>query len=250
MHQNLVEQLNVFMTVVESASLSGAARQLGRAVSTISYARALDRGEEPTLRFAVDLVFPHTMLMTALSRFAQAHSHVRLKMLTTSLNQSWKEILSGQVDFCLAPLRRLPPGLEGKSIVAEKLIIVAAPSHPLAAFPGPIPLDELKRHRQFYYADADVDIERHGRIFSTDFWTASDLWMIRLMVRAGLGWCFATDDWARTDLEEGHMVRLELTDMLSDGVWTFGAVWPIDRAPGPLGSRFIATLEEMVSQTA
>ena len=293
MHQNLIDHLQVFLAVVERESLSGAARQLGRAVSTISYAidrledqygfalfergtggfrltkegrgllreaqlavesarrfearaNTLESGAETALRIGVDVLFPNGLLVECLNRFGAANPQVRVQIFSTSLNQSWRELMTGQVDFSLAPLRKLPPSVERKPLLSEELIVIAAADHPLTRLPGPIPQDELRSHRQLYYAAPDVDVEHHGRIFSNDFWTASDLGMLRVMACAGVGWCFATRDWARSSIDDGQLVELSLTDMLSDGVWTFGAVWQIDQPPGLLGSQFLSTLEQLI----
>lgn len=292
MHQNLIDHLRVFLAVVEQESLSAAARQLGRAVSTVSYAidrleaqygialfergpgkfclttegrglvreaelavesarrfearaNTLESGAETALRIGVDVLFPNSLLVECLGQFASANPQVRVQIFSTSLNQSWRELMTGQVDFSLAPLRKLPPSVERKPLVSEELIVVAAASHPLTDFPGPIPQDELRNHRQLYYAAPDVDVEHHGRIFSNDFWTASDLRTLRLLACAGVGWCFATRDWAQSSIKDGQLVELSLTDMLSDGVWTFGAVWQIDHPPGLLGGQFLAMLEKL-----
>lgn len=290
MHQNLIDQLNVFLAVVEAGSLSGAARKLGRAVSTVSYAidrleaqygldlfkrdigkfrltkqgkellreaelalegarrfearaHILKTGAESVLRIGVDLLFPHNLLVESLKQFSRNNPQVEVRIFVTSLNRSWQELLEGQIDFSLAPLRRLPPNVEKKPLVAERLIVVASPEHPLAKYSGPIPLEELRKHRQLYYATPDVDIELQGRIFSSGFWTGSDLRMILLLVYAGIGWCFVTPDWAQPDIRDGRLIELPLTDMLSDGVWTFGSVWQIDSPPGILGSEFLSIVE-------
>lgn len=290
MQQNLVDQLRAFMAVVETQSFSEAARQMGRAVSTISYAvtrleeqcgfallvrgagkpeltgegrslfreaqaiidgarrfdaraRALKRGEEARLSIAVDVLFPVSVLMTAFDRFSRAHPQVALKIFTTSLNRSWIELASGKVDFCLAPLRDLPPHVERQPLTTTELILVASPSHPLAKSKKPFPLSELKRHRQVYYAgDAEVDVERRGRVFGTDVWTSSDLWMIRKLMHAGLVWGFATEEWVGPDLGDGRLVKLDCTDLRSDGRWVFGALWHIDRPPGLMGRSLIGLL--------
>ena len=295
MQQNLVDQLRAFMTVVETQSFSEAARQMGRAVSTISYAvsrleeqcgfpllvrgagkpeltsegrsvfreaqaiidsarrfdarvRALKRGEESRLSIAVDVLFPVGVLMSAFSAFAKANPHVALKIFTTSLNRSWSELASGKVDFCLAPLRDLPLHVERQPLTTTELILVAAPHHPLARRRTPFPLSELKRHRQVYYAgDAEVDVERRGRIFGTDVWTSSDLWMIRKLMHEGLVWGFATEEWVGSDLGDGRLVKLDCTDLRSDGRWVFGALWHIDRPPGPMGRGLIGALAAEVA---
>lgn len=293
MHQNLVDQLRVFLAVVEHKSLSGAARQLGRAVSSVSYAidrlegqygvslfgwesgkfqlttegsallrdaeltvegarrfearaQILESGAEAVVRIGADLVFPQDLLVECLGLFSQAHPGVRLQLFLTSLNRSWEELTSKQVDFSLSPLRNLPLWVEKKPLLSEQMIVVVSPEHPLAAIDGPISLAELRNHRQLYYATPDVDIENQGRIFATDFWTVNDLQLLNRLVCDGVGWSFGTKNWIAADIEAGRLAQLSLSDMLSDGVWTFGALWPIDRPPGRLGNEFLSMLYQII----
>ncbi len=208
-------------------------------------ARALGRGEESRLGIAVDVLFPITPLLAALEGFSAEYPHVRLQLFTSSLNRLWNDLRTGSLDFCLAPLRDVPPDVERHPLTTVELVPVAAASHPLAQRQDAFSLSELRRHRQLYYAGApNVDVERMGRVFGTDVWTGSDLWMIRMLLKAGIGWCFATEEWVGEDLASGAVVRLDCADLRSDARWVFGALWHIDRPPGPVGQRLIELMRE------
>jgi DNA-binding transcriptional LysR family regulator len=142
-------------------------------------------------------------------------------------------------------LRDVPPDVERHPLTTAELVLAAAPGHPLAQRREPFSLAELRRHRQLYYAAAsNVDVERMGRVFGTDVWTGSDLWMIRMLLKAGLGWCFATEEWIGEDLAAGTVVRLDCADLRSDARWVFGALWHIDRPPGPVGRRLVELVRQ------
>ncbi|HEY8564507.1 MAG TPA: LysR family transcriptional regulator [Beijerinckiaceae bacterium] len=207
-------------------------------------ARSLGRGEEARLGVAVDVLFPLSALMGALATFGAEYPHVRLQLFTTSLNRLWGDLRSGALDLCLAPLRDVPDDVERQPLTTIELILAAAAHHPLARRRAPFDLAELRAHRQLYYAGAsNVDVERMGRVFGTDVWTGSDLWTIRLMLRAGLGWCFATEEFLGEDLRSGEVARLDCSELRSDGRWVFGAVWHIDRPPGLVGQRLVELVQ-------
>jgi DNA-binding transcriptional LysR family regulator len=145
-------------------------------------------------------------------------------------------------------LRDVPPDVERQPLTTVELVLLAASHHSLAQLEGPFSLAELRRHRQLYYAGApNVDVERMGRVFGTNVWTGSDLLAIRTLLKAGLGWCFATEEWGGEELAAGHLVRLDCSDLRSDARWVFGALWHIDRPPGPVGRRLIELVQEQTA---
>lgn len=210
-----------------------------------AHARSLESGQETRIRLAVDVLFPFERLMSALTLFARERPHVTLQIFATSLNRFWDDLRAGMIDFGVAPLHAVPADVDGMSIGLMELVPVAAREHPLASQPGPLPLSELRRHRQLYYVGSpNVDVERRGRVFSTDYWTASDLEHIRTMIVRGFGWAFANREFFSDELASGAIVKLDCADAHLQPRWSIGAVWHIDRPPGPLGRELIKLLAD------
>lgn len=296
MHPNLVDHLVAFIAVAETGSLSAAARQLNRGVSSVSYslaqleaycafpllergpkrseltargralfaeaksvvdnarrfrahAASLESGQETRIRIAVDVLFPSGVLHAALQHFARHHPRVHLQLFTSSLNSLWDDLRAGNVDFSVALLNAVPLDMEARSFQQVTLNPVVAASHPLAARQQPLAIADFRGERQVYYIGSyGIDMERTGRVFSSDVWTSNDLEHIRLMIRHGIGWCFATDTFFRDEIAEGLVRKLRCIDAQLHPARTVGVVWPNDRRPGPLGRALIEMIGEAVSE--
>ncbi|WP_099867378.1 LysR family transcriptional regulator [Pararhizobium haloflavum] len=298
MHPNLVDHLATFVAVAETGGFSAAARQLNRAVSSISYsmsqleaycgfpllergprqseltprgralfaeaksvvedarrfkshAASLERGQETRIRIAVDVLFPSMPLHRALQRFAERHERVRLQLFTSSLNSLWDDLRTGGFDLSVALMTAIPLGMEARSFHQVVLNPVAAVTHPLAAKPQPLSVSDFQGHRQIYYIGShSLDMERTGRLFSSDVWTSNDLEHIRLLIRHGIGWCFSTDGFFREEVATGLVRKLRCVDAQLHPSRTVGAVWPGDRRPGPLGRELIELIADEITGQA
>lgn len=287
MTANLVDHLTAFIAVAETGSFSVAARNLNRAVSSISYslsqleaqcgfplllrhtknseltergralfgeakavvegarrftshAASLERGAETRIRIAVDAIFPLAPLHAALDSFVMRHERVHLQFFTSSLNHLWEELRAGTLDFALSPVAAIPLDMEGRSFKQIMLGPVAAASHRLALLDRPVSLSDVQPERQIYFVGSpDIAVERVGRVFSLDVWTANDLEHIRLLIRSGYGWCFGTEDFFQQELHAGIVRMLPCSDAQLQPTRTISAVWLADRRPGPLGRELI-----------
>jgi DNA-binding transcriptional LysR family regulator len=205
-----------------------------------SHAISLERGAETRIRIAVDCVFPLAPLHVALKSFVARHERVQLQLFNSSLNNLWEQLRTGRLDFGLSLIAALPLDMEGRLLHQITLNPVAAASHPLALLERPLSLSDFQRERQIYFVGSpDVDLERVGRVFSSDVWTANDLEQIRLMIRNGFGWCFGTDVFFNDELRVGTVRMLPCRDAQLRPTRTISAVWPADRRPGPLGREVI-----------
>lgn len=211
-----------------------------RAQRFTTHAASLEKGQETRIRIAVDVLFPSGPLYRALQEFAVINQRVRLQIFTSSLNSLWDDLRTGLIDFSFALLPAIPLDMEGRSFHQVSLGPVAAASHALSKKSEPLVMADFQRERQIYYIGSyGLDMERSGRVFSSDVWTSNDLQHIRDMVGHGLGWCFATDDFFQEDVNAGCVCRLHSDDVQLNPTRTIGAVWPIDRQPGPLGRALI-----------
>lgn len=298
MNHNLIDQLRIFVAVVEEGSFSNAARRLNRAVSSVSYAvgqvekqcgfplldrtsrraeltqrgravfaeatflvesarrltshmKALEKGEETRIRIAVDVLFPLTILRDALHRFDRTRPRVRVQLFTSSLNSLWDTLRAGEVDFALTLLTNVPADMSARSFRNVTMWPTAAAAHPLSRLPEPIPIEAFQAERQIYFiGEPGLDVERMGRVFGPDVWTANDLEHIRMLVTGGFGWCFTNEVFFAREEEAGLVKRLRSADNRLHPVRALGATWPIDRAPGPLGQQIIALLAEALEEPA
>ncbi|MFA7434449.1 MAG: LysR family transcriptional regulator [Gemmobacter sp.] len=292
---NLVDHLTTFVRVADTGSFSAAAREMGRAVSSISYsvaqleahcgfplldrearrvsltrrgralymeaqavikhacrfsaqAATLERGEETRIRIASDVLFPQPLLHEALRLFGRAHPETQLQFFARSLSTLWDDLREGNIDFAIGLADAIPTGFESRSFGQIKLGPYAAAHHPLATRPGPLTPAEFEAERQIYYLSSPrLDLERSGRLFSSDVWTANELEHIRMLIRQGLGWCFATEYFFQDEMETGLIRPLQCVDTQFHPTRMMNAVWPVIHPPGPLAHVLIGHLASVIA---
>lgn len=283
MHPNLVDHLIAFCAVVDQGSLTAAARELRRPISSISYslaqleghcgfallgrgtnrseltaqgrallaearavverargfsshAASLRRGQETRLRLLVDVLFPRADLVRALAEFSARHPQAHIQFFNSSLATLWDDLRQGDIDFALTLAAAIPSDISARHLGSETLGPVCAATHRLTRLPQPLPMRAFDRERQIYYVGApQTDMERVGRLFSTDVWSVNDVESIKSMVAAGLGWCFSATRTFEAEIRRGDVVPLTCEDMQFHPVRTIVAAWPAHRRPGPLG---------------
>lgn len=208
-----------------------------------SHMKALEKGEETRIRIAVDVLFPLSPVLDALRDFSAERPRTRVQLFTSSLNSLWDDLREGQIDFAVTLLVAVPPDMTGRSFQRIELSPAVAARHRLATLPEPVAIHQFQSERQIYFIGSpQLDVERAGRILGSDVWTANDLEHIRRMVVAGLGWCFANDVFFAQEEASGIIKRVRSDDSRLHPARSLGAVWPIERPPGPSGHAFIAAL--------
>ncbi|WP_374299041.1 LysR family transcriptional regulator [Paracoccus sp. (in: a-proteobacteria)] len=296
MHPNLVDHLRAFCAIADHGSLTAAAKELRRPISSVSYslaqleqqcgfpllgrgtnradltergrvllaearsvverarsfathAASLEKGEETRLRVLIDVLFPRADLNRALRAFAAAHPHARFQFFNSSLATLWDDLRDGNFDFALTLAAAIPSDIAARHLGSETLGPVCAAGHRLAGLPQPLAMRAFDRERQIYYVGSpQIDMERVGRLFSTDVWTVNDVESIKSMVAAGLGWCFSASGTFASEIARGEVVPLTCEDMQFHPVRTVVVAWPAHRRPGPLGRHMVQTLAEQFGQ--
>ncbi len=296
MHPNLVDHLTAFCAVVDHGSLSAAARELRRPISSVSYslaqlesycgfdllgrgahrseltergrallaeartvverarsftshAASLEKGEETRLRVLVDVLFPRGDMIRALRSFARAHPQARIQFFNSSLATLWDDLRNDSIDFALTLAAAIPSDIAARDLGSETLAPAVSVNHRLARLQQPLSLRAFARERQIYYVGSpQIDMERVGRLFSTDVWTVNDVESIKSMVTGGLGWCFSAVGTFADEIRRGEVVRLTCEDMQFHPVRTVVVAWPAHRQPGPLGRALVETLGELSDQ--
>jgi DNA-binding transcriptional LysR family regulator len=81
----------------------------------------------------------------------------RLRLKSEVLGGTWEALLSGEADLAIgvgAGIATAPTGVEMRPLGDMEFVFAVAPHHPLAAHDGPIPDEELLRHRAVAVADS------------------------------------------------------------------------------------------------
>lgn len=288
-----LDQLQLFLTVAEAGSFSGAARQLNRAQSVISYgianleaqldlklferegtreptltdagramlpdarrmigvlqdirarAQGLTAGLEAELSIAVDVSLPAPALINVLKDFEAAFPTVPLKLSVGALGIVWDQLLSREVhiSFGGAPVA-LAVDLVSSRVGDAAMAPVAAPTHPLASYPGRVPLAVVREHKQLVISDVSKMTKgRDFGVFAYDTWRMTDMNTKHQLILSGLGWGGLPTWMVYDDVEAG---RLKLLDLEPYPVrkYSLYAFHRADTPPGPAASWMIERFRE------
>jgi DNA-binding transcriptional LysR family regulator len=153
-----------------------------------------------------------------------------------------KALLDGQCD--LGVIGTLPvnmPELVSERLVGVRMVIVAAPGHPLAGLPAPVGQRDLAKHVQLVLTDrTEFSKGQEFGVFSPHTWRLADLGAKHAFLRAGLGWGGMPSGMVARDLEEGALVEITVEDAPADGIiLPMSAAYRADAPPGPAGRWFI-----------
>ena len=157
-------------------------------------------------------------------------------------------LIDGRASFELVvPLPTLPSGLVGEGLASVEFVMVAASTHPLAAYEGLIPRDHLARHVQLVLTDR-TDLLSAGRDFgvmSPLTWRLADLFAKHAFLVSGLGWGGMPLHAVRKDIDEGRLVQLSIQDIPPGGLkLPMSAVYRVNAPPGPAGPWMIDRLKQ------
>jgi DNA-binding transcriptional LysR family regulator len=111
----------------------------------------------------------------------------------------------------LSPISIDMPELARKPAVEIRMVPVAAPDYPLAAWAGEIPPEMARDHVQLVLTDRSPMLAgKDFGVASTRTWRLSDLGAKHAMLRAGLGWGSMPEHIIADDLAAGRLVRLDV----------------------------------------
>ena len=223
--------------------LLGDARAVAGGIDSLkARAKSMAGGVEPELSVVMDVMFPMTVVTHLAASFGQAFPATPLRLYVEALGGVAKALLDGQCD--LGVLGTLPvnvPELVSERLVGVRMMIVAAPEHPLAGHSGAVGRQELAKHVQLVLTDrTELSKDREFGVFSPRTWRLADLGAKHAFLRAGLGWGGMPSEMVARDLAEGTLVEIAVEDAPAEGIiLPMAAAYRTDTPPGPAGRWFI-----------
>jgi DNA-binding transcriptional LysR family regulator len=217
-------------------SLLADARAVAHRVDALrARARGLQQGLESELALVVDVMFPMAALVDALDAFRREFPTVAVRLDVEALGAVARAVLTapGRVGI-MGPVPALPDVLEGHALAAVTIVPVVAPTHPLAAWRGPIPTATLREHVQLVLTDRSALTDGiEVAVLSTTTWRLADLGAKHALLRAGLGWGNLPAHLAADDLAAGRLIRIAPAEW-SDATFRVPMLF-VHRADAPLG---------------
>ena len=196
-------------------------------------AHSLAMGFESEVAIAVDALQDVGFLAPALATFSNRFPATRLRVLETTLSGTTEALLERKADLAISP--EVPVGFVGRPLASVTLIPVAAPTHALVTAGRPIEEPELPGHRQLVLRDSGarrtVDV---GWLQAEKRWTMSHFATSVKLLTSGLGFAFVPQEWVKSELAAGSLVKLTLATPMDRPILLF-LILAAQQAAGPRG---------------
>lgn len=114
------------------------------------------RGWESELRIAVDTLVAVHKLYGIVAEFYEENSGTRLRIAAEVLGGTWDALASARADLAIGASGDPPSGRNyaTQPLGRVRMLLVAAPFHPLASEPEPVTEARVQRHRAVSVADS------------------------------------------------------------------------------------------------
>jgi DNA-binding transcriptional LysR family regulator len=231
----------------EGAVLLADARTVVASVDNMkARAKGMAAGLEAELSAVIDVFFPIAMIADVARDFRSQFPSTPLRLYVEALGGSVQPVMDGKASFSLVgSLPTLPSGLVAERLGSVTFVMVAAASHPLAAYRGVIPREELARHVQLVLTDrSELSAGREFGVVSPATWRLADLFAKHAFLVSGLGWGGMPLHTVQQDIADGRLVEL-FTDLIPPGgvLLPMSAVYRVAEPPGPAGRWMIERLK-------
>lgn len=223
---------------------------VARADRLKSQAQAMARGLEPEVALVADVMFPIEEIGRLLKEFQQVFPTVSVRVFVETLGGVADLVLNGTcVLGILATLPGIPPALASYAMAGILTLPVAAPDHPLAALPAPLPERVLRDQVQIVLTDrSELTKGLDFGVLSHKTWRVSDLSAKLRLLREGLGWGTLPAHVVAEDLSSGRLKVLHLEAITPPGeVLPVNAVHRSDAVLGPAASWMLKRLKELMT---
>jgi DNA-binding transcriptional LysR family regulator len=214
-------------------------------------AKSMAGGVEPELSVVMDVMFPMTVVTHLAASFGRAFPATPLRLYVEALGGVAKALLDGQCDLgVMGTLLVNVPELVSERLVGVRMVIVAAPEHPLAHHSGSIGRQDMAKHVQLVLTDrTELSKGQEFGVFSPRTWRLADLGAKHAFLRAGLGWGGLPSEMVARDLKEGTLVEIAVEDAPAEGIiLPMAAAYRADTPPGPAGRWFIDQMKILTAE--
>ncbi|MES2257265.1 MAG: LysR family transcriptional regulator [Pseudomonadota bacterium] len=243
---NLEDQLNIALldrskrkpTLTEAGqALLADARAVSIKVDSMrSRAKALSAGLEAEVSLVVDVMFPTCLLVRILNDFQRTYPTVAMRLRTEALGAVTQLVLERVCHIGISGgIIVKPDEIERHSAGEVTMMLVCAPSHPLAAYPGKIPASVLREHMQLVLTDrSPLTAGKDFGVLGLRNWRLGDLASKHALLRGGLGWGSMPQALISDDLASGRLLQIDIADGKAFQYPLF-VIHRNDEEPGPAG---------------
>ncbi len=231
----------------EGAAVVGwAAPALAATRELLDGARLLATRRRHHLRVAASLTVAEYLLPAWLSALHASDPDIAVSLHMANSYEVEESFSRRAIDLGFVEGARVPPGLQGRTVARDELVVVVAPDHPWAHRRRPIDAAALARAelvaREPGSGTREVlerALARHGLTLAPAAEMASTT-AIKTAVAHGIGVAVVGRAAIARELSEGRLVEVPVTDL--DLRRSIRAVWPRGTSLSPAGRRLLASL--------
>jgi DNA-binding transcriptional LysR family regulator len=226
------------LTDVGRATLEDARRMVGVLQRIRSRVDGHRQGLEAEVAISVDMSLPSPVLVRVLKAFEAQFPTVMLRLHIGSLGLIIDHVVDGEADLGVGGI----PGDADVHLLRigfTSMVPVAAPGHPLALLPKPVPLEDVREYTQLVVSDLSERTKGHDYgVFAYRTWRLTDVRTKHALMREGLGWGGLPRWLVADDLASGRLVELDL-EPYSEVRSPLFAMHRADRSPKPAAAWLI-----------
>jgi DNA-binding transcriptional LysR family regulator len=238
-HRPLVTDAGRSLISQARAVLAGAAR-------FEDMAAGMRDGIEPELAVAIDPLAPTTPFIDSLRALRDKFPNLPVSFSTEGLGGAERRLRRGEAALALCILLPgVPDDLFAVPLLAETLISVVSPDHPLGKLDRPVTREDLYEHVQLVLSDPFAPGAPGYGIIGVKAWRFVELGRRLDFLLAGLGWCRMPEHLVRPFLADGRLQHLVIQDNLvpDPGALTIYAAHRRDRPLGRAGTWLLDDLQ-------
>ena len=229
----------------QALALLPQARLLAEGLQRLNvHALSLSQGLEASLTLAlVPELLDTVPWSAALHALAAEHPLLQVEVLTAPQPDALAMVRSGRADLALVFERYgAAPYQAFQEVAEERLVAVAARSHPMFKGARQVRDTDLMLQRQVVVAGRDTDGVDQRIAMSSLQWKTDSPTAALALVRAGLGWAWLPASLVRAAVQGGHLVEIPTANLTNVLRFFVDIVWTEERPLGMAATRFIELL--------
>lgn len=185
-------------------------RQIMQDVEALeSLAQTLNKGWEPEIIIAVEILYPKQDLYQVLNDFLPDSRGSRLKICEEVISGSADAIKAKSADIVITNI--VPQGYLSNTLCNVSMIAVCgSQNHGIAD--TPIKTDELASNLQIVISETGITKNELGWLKAEQRWTVSNFYEALNILKTGIGFCWLPQELATAHLATGELKKITIID--------------------------------------
>ena len=188
-------------------------RQIMQNVEALeSLADTLNRGWEPEITLAVEIIYPRDELYQILKQFQPDSRGCRLTIRDEVISGSLESIKEKTADIVISNL--VPQGYMANTLCTIDMIAVCGTNNDSITMEK-LNLDELANHLQIVISDTGKAKSDQGWLKAEQRWTVSNFHEAVTILQTGMGFCWLPSHFVQKFIDDGSLRKLDILDHTS-----------------------------------